>query len=452
MTAQPQTAPGSAAPSRATLPILLAAQFIIPMSIAGTAIALPDVAQSLGSQSAGLQWVVNGFNAAFALFTLIWGAISDRIGHRRSFQLGVAVALLGSAGSAVATSLGLLDLARVVAGIGAAAVLTGASAIISNAYAGRARAKAFAAFGTINGLGLAVGPTVAGALIGVVGWRGVFAAQAVVLLFALLFSRSLPTIAHQSHPGRTLLDLSLLGNPRFLAMVLVPIAGAIGFVTVLTYLPNALSAIAHLTPTVAGVVMLAGTLPVLAAPAAVAKLLAARPSLSSMQVIGTSLGALILGDLGLLMLRPDAPLWLILVPMFLTGLGFGLPIGLIDAEALAAVPADRAGTAAGVLNFVRIGSEAVFVAVYGTALSWLVHLHLPDSDAAERTAAGAPGHPAAYADSLAPILVGMAVLVSVVALAVALLHRRRDSGEAPHDSAEAQSGTRSDRSSPVDQA
>lgn len=445
MTVPTQSPPSTLAPSRATLPILLAAQFIIPMSIAGTAIALPAISQSLGSQPTGLQWVVNGFNVAFAAFTLVWGAVSDRIGYRRSFRLGVAVALLGTAGSAAATSLGLLDMARVVAGIGAAAVLTGASAIISNAYTGSARTKAFAAFGTVNGLGLAVGPTVAGVLIGLVGWRGVFATQAVVLLIALIFSRALPAIAHQAHAGRKLLDLSLLANPRFLAMVLVPVAGAIGFVTVLTYLPNALSAIAGLSPTQAGALMLAATLPVLAAPAAVAKLLVAHPTLGSMHIIYVSLVALVLGDLGLLLLRPDAPLWLIVAPMALTGLGFGLPIGLIDAEALAAVPANRAGTAAGVLNFFRIGSEAVFVAAYSATLSWLIHAGLPGAaDAADRTAAGSPGHAAVYANSLAPVLVGMAILVAIITVAVIMLHRRR-SANASRDLTDVQATNRSDR-------
>lgn len=416
--------PTAPAVSRWTLPVLLAAQLVIPLSIAGTAIALPQVADSLGSQSSGLQWVVNGFNVAFAVFTLVWGAVSDRVGYRTTFRAGVALALVGAALSAASTSLVMLDVARVLAGIGAGAVITAASAIISNAYAGKGRAKAFAAFGTVNGLGLALGPSISGGLIATVGWRGVFAAQGVVLLTALAGTTALPSLRHLIGGTRhKVLDLSLLRNREFAAMVLVPVAGAIGFVTVLTYLPSALTAVLGLSPGAAGTVMLAMTLPVLIAPALVAQLTTRFPRVRPVHVILASLGCLIVGDLALLVVTPGASIPTLLAPMVITGLGFGLPIGLVDAHALAAVPARAAGTAAGVLNLFRIGGEAVFVALYAAALTPLVHRQLPDEGVATRTAAGSPGHADAYAAALHPILIALAVLVAVLTAAVIGLHR-----------------------------
>lgn len=422
------TAPlGAHKPSPATLPVLLTAQFVIPLSIAGTAIALPDISSSLGSQPTALQWVVNGFNVAFAVSTLAWGAASDRIGYRTAFRIGVTLALVGAVLSSVATSLVMLDLARMLAGVGAGAVITGASAIISNAYHGTGRAKAFAAFGTVNGLGLALGPSIAGGLIAALGWRGVFAAQAVVLVVAAAGTLALPAIRHESAPGDRVLDLSLLRNPEFAAMVLVPVAGAIGFVTVLTYLPSALTAVLGLSAGSAGALMLAMTLPVLIAPLAVAQILARSARVRPIHVITVSLGCLIIGDLALLAVQPGVPVGVLIVPMMIAGLGFGLPIGLVDAQALAAVPAHKSGTAAGVLNLFRIGGEAIFVAAYAALLSAAIHSHLSNTAAADRTAAGVPGHAGAYADSLHPILIGMATLVALLTAAILCLHRvRRD--------------------------
>lgn len=426
-----RTRPAATGPSPATLPVLLAAQLVIPMSIAGTAIALPGISDSLGSQPTALQWVINGFNVAFAIFTVVWGAASDRFGYRAAFRAGVALALVGAVVSTASTSLVMLDLARILAGIGAGAVITGASAIISNAYQGAARTKAFAAFGTINGLGLALGPSISGGLITTLGWRGVFGAQAIVLLAVMAGTLALPSIRHEPRSDRKILDLSLLRNREFTAMVLVPVAGAIGFVTLLTYLPNAMTAVLGLSAGSAGALMLAMTLPVLVAPLAVARLTTRSQRVRPVHVIFASLVFLILGDLGLLTVGPDAPVGILIVPMVMTGLGFGLPIGLIDAQALAAVPARLSGTAAGVLNLFRIGAEAIFVAAYAAILGSLIHGRIPDVAMADRTAAGIPGRAAAYAASLHPILIGMAILVPVLTIAVFALHRTAQRTKVP---------------------
>ncbi|MDV6260423.1 MFS transporter [Rhodococcoides yunnanense] len=407
---------------RAVLPVVLAAQFVVPMSISGTAIALPVIAADLGSDPTPLQWVVNGFNVAFALFTVVWGAVSDRIGHRTSFRIGVLVTATASLVSALAPSLLVLDASRVVAGIGAAAVLVGSTSILSLHFHGTERATAFALFGTVNGLGLALGPTISGLLIAAVDWRGVFAAQAMVLLIAAVGTLALPALRSQSTANR-LLDFGLLRNRRFLALCLVPVAGAIGFVTLLTYLPGALSAVASLTPGQAGLFMLAMTIPVLIAPLTIAKLTAMFDAVTPSRVILASLGCLVLGNLGMLALQPGVPLPAVTIPMILVGLGFGLPIGLVDGEALAAVPPHSSGTAAGVLNLFRIGSEAVAVAGYAWLLAFLVRGRVSNKVDADAAASGQPGFADAYAHAFTEVIVLVVVAVAVTAAAIIALSR-----------------------------
>ncbi|WP_287221434.1 MFS transporter [Rhodococcus sp. (in: high G+C Gram-positive bacteria)] len=416
------------APSRWTLPIVLIAQFVTPMAIAGTAIALPKISGSLGAQPTALQWVVNGFNVAFALGVLAWGSLSDRIGYRPTFAIGAVLFAVGSVISAASPSLLLLDGARIVAGIGAAAILTGASSMLSNAFEGSARTKAFALFGTINGLGLALGPTISGLLVAGVGWRGVFLVQAAVLALAAIGSRTLPASnpnAPEDVQRPPILDLSLLRNREFLAMCLVPVAGSIGFVTLLTYLPSALSGIKSMSPGTAGLTMLAMTIPVLLAPTAVAKLVNTFRSVSVGSVVYVSLVALILGNIGILLLSEDRSIIWIIVPMILLGLGFGLPIGLVDGHALAVVPAERTGTAAGLLNFFRIGSEAIFVAGYAFVLSTIVGQHLTGA-AANDTAAGQPGRPDVYRTAFDTTVVGLVGLLVALTLAIVLVRGKNN--------------------------
>ncbi|MGI5506613.1 MFS transporter [Lentzea sp. CA-135723] len=396
------------------IPIIMLAVFVIPMGISGTAIALPLIAHDLGSDPARLQWVVNGFSVAFAVFGLVWGVASDRIGYRRTFRIGVGTLLVASATSALAPNLVVLDVARVAAGIGSAAVATGASSLLSNGFGGAERKRAFAVFGTVIGLGLALSPTISGALIAAFGWRGVFVAHAVLAVPGLAFSGLLP---NPRTSGSRKVDFSLLRNNYFLALALVTVAGAFGFVTLLTYLPVAFSGIAGLPAGTAGLLMLPMTIPVLVGP-----VLGMRGSPRT--VIAVSLAALVLGSLGMVLLAPGNWLGWLVVPMLLVGFGFGLPLGRIDAEALATVPAHSTGTASGVLNLVRIGSEAVAVGAYAATIAWLIGRALPE-DLAHDTAAGHPGQAAVYADAFGWMMIGQAVVVAVVAVAISWLLSRR---------------------------
>ncbi|TQM31913.1 MFS transporter [Nocardia bhagyanarayanae] len=426
----------SAPPSSATLPVVLAAQFVTPMAIAGTAIALPRISHDLGSNPTALQWVVNGFNIAFALTTLLWGAVSDRIGHRRTFEIGAALVVAGSVGSVAAPNLLVLDGARVIAGVGAAAILTGATALLSTAYQGAQRIRAFAVFGTVNGLGLALGPTISGVLISLLDWRGVFVVHAVILAAAGLGTRLLPAAKPAATEHGPILDLGLLRNREFLAMCLVPVAGSIGFVTLLTYLPSALSGITDLSAGTSGLLMLAMTIPVFVAPVAIGQLVTRFPSLTIGKVVHLSLAALILGNAGVLALSQDRPVAWIILPMVLLGLGFGLPIGLVDGHALSVVPAERGGTAAGVLNFFRIGSEAVFVAGYAIVLSAVVGSRLSGS-AADDTAAGQYGHPDVYRSAFTTtvgVLIALLVVLTILIVVVrgtARVTENREIGSTP---------------------
>lgn len=408
--------------SRLALPVILTAQLVIPLSIAGTAVALPQIAAELGSAPGPLQWVVNGFNMSFALMTIVWGPLADRFGQHRIFIGGIAIVLAASAGSALAPTLLLLDATRVLAGIGAAAVLTGSTAIISNAWQGSERARAFAVFGTVNGLGLALGPTVCGVIVQFAGWRGTFWFPSLVLAAALLGSRAIPAV-RVGDGTRRLFDPALVRNPGFIAMVLVPVAGAVGFVTFLTYLPAAFSAIHGWSPGQAGGAMLLATLPVIVSPT-LTSLAMARWRFGIATVIGVSIGCLALGSFGMLALAPGRPTALIIAPMVLIGLGFGLPLGIVDGEALAQVPAASSGTAAGLLNLARIGSEAIAVAAYALALAGLVHRRLADPLVADRVAAGGPGGAQAYASALHTVGLVAAAVVLVLGAASLVLHRR----------------------------
>ncbi|MFJ3666989.1 MFS transporter [Streptomyces sp. NPDC090106] len=412
---------------RRLLPLVtvLLAVFVVPTSISGTAVALSDIGADTHAGLVPLQWVVNAFNVAFACFTLAWGSFADIIGRVRAFALGAATYAAASLASALAGDVIMLDIARALAGLGGAAIFSCGSAILSTLFQGSARGKAFALFGTVAGLGVALGPSLSGVLVEGAGWRWVFALHGIVLGLVLLATPSLARrtaepqrtgaridvrgtalfvlamlllttgIAQASQWGWTsvgvlsllagaaaslavfaaverrlahpMLDLGLLANRRFLALCLVPVAASFGFVTILTYLPGYLTTVHGLTTGTAGLVMLLLTLPVLACPVLAAKLVAR--GVPPLTLIHISLGCLVLGDAALTLFSEDAAILLAAVPMIVTGAGMGLSAGLVDGQALGLVAPEKAGMAAGFLNTLRLGSEAIAVAVYGSLLT-----------------------------------------------------------------------------------
>ncbi|GAB3917081.1 MFS transporter [Microlunatus endophyticus] len=422
--------------SPVALPTLLLGVFLVPISIAGVATALPSIARDLGSDPVQLQWVVNGFNATFAVFTLVWGVISDHVGYKITWLIGVTGSIAALLFCAVTPDLALLDLGRILAGLFAAAIGTSTPAIISGAYEGVARTRGFALFGTALGLGLAIGPSISGGLTAAFGWRGVFVAFAVLIAVSLVLSGFVPAVRHERDPGAKIIDFRLLRNPRFLSAVLMPVIQAFGYITLLTYLPVALSSVYGLTAGQLALVMIGLTLGALVGPVVGVRLVNSGRGISVHAMFYTSIALMLLGNAGMLLIAAAVPLWVLLIPMALLGLSFGLPLGLIDGAAMAAVPPTSSGSASGLVQFARLGSEAIVIGFYAAIISALVATRVADPRLAQEVASGLPGHAADYIPAF--VIGQIAILVAVVLglIATIVLHRvvrrsERRPGDAP---------------------
>ncbi|HEX2316990.1 MAG TPA: MFS transporter, partial [Thermomonospora sp.] len=126
----PRPAPGAGW----TLALVSLAAVLMTLDITIVNVALPEVAADLSAGLDGLQWVVNGYSLAFAALLLTAGSVSDRIGRRPVFGLGVAVFTVASAACGLAPDVGTLVAFRVVQGVGAALVMATALALIAAAY------------------------------------------------------------------------------------------------------------------------------------------------------------------------------------------------------------------------------------------------------------------------------------------------------------------------------
>ncbi|WP_328769509.1 MFS transporter [Streptomyces sp. NBC_00286] len=155
----PTAEAGSSSPdggSRWLLAMTCLAAVLITLDITVVNVALPQVAADLDAQLGDLQWVVNGYTLMFAALLLPAGSISDRIGRRPVFLVGVAVFTLASLVCGAAPSVGWLIAGRAIQGVGGALVLSTALALIAGAFTGRARQSAIGAFSAAGGADLGV--------------------------------------------------------------------------------------------------------------------------------------------------------------------------------------------------------------------------------------------------------------------------------------------------------
>ncbi len=171
--------------------------------------ALASIQDDLHVAGSTLLWVTSSFTLALVSLVMPAGTLGELYGRRRLFVGGVVLFACGSLIGFLAGDVGVLIAGQVVMGVGAAAILPCGLAMVSTSFPDPAeRTKAISVWASCAGLGLAVGPLVAGLLLTHFSWRSVYLpnlvlgiATAVLALFLLPESR---------HPSRRLDPLGVV--------------------------------------------------------------------------------------------------------------------------------------------------------------------------------------------------------------------------------------------------
>jgi EmrB/QacA subfamily drug resistance transporter len=191
-----------------TFVITSLALFMVTLDNLVVTTALPVIRTDLHAGLSGLEWTVNAYTLTFAVFLLTGAALGDRFGRQRMFVIGLAIFTAASAAAALAPSIGALDAARAVQGLGGAIVMPLTLTILSAAVPAERRGLALGAWGGISGLAVAIGPLVGGAVVSGISWHWIFWLNVPlgVVLAPLALSR-----LKESHGPATRLDLPGVG-------------------------------------------------------------------------------------------------------------------------------------------------------------------------------------------------------------------------------------------------
>jgi EmrB/QacA subfamily drug resistance transporter len=173
-------------------------------------VALPSISRELDAGTRALQWVVDGYNLAFAGLVLAMGSVSDRFGRRPALIGGLVGFAIASVAGALVTSPEALVAARVGMGFFAALIFPTTLSIITNTFRERGeRAAALGVWGAVVGIGVAAGPVTGGLLLEHFYWGSVFWALVPLALLAAVAAFVL--VPESRDPEAPPLDLPGIG-------------------------------------------------------------------------------------------------------------------------------------------------------------------------------------------------------------------------------------------------
>jgi EmrB/QacA subfamily drug resistance transporter len=200
------------------LAICCSSLFIVGLDSTIVNLALPAIRSEFGASVAKLQWTIDAYTLVLASLLMVSGSTADRVGRRRTFQVGLVLFGIGSLLCGVATSVDLLIAFRVLQAVGGSMLNPVAMSIITNTFTDpRERAQAIGVWGGVVGLSMAVGPVVGGSLVDAAGWRFIFwinvpVAVAAVLMTAFFVPESRAAVPRRMDPVGQVLVVLLLGG------------------------------------------------------------------------------------------------------------------------------------------------------------------------------------------------------------------------------------------------
>ena len=211
---------------KAILAVVLVPVFMSLLSISSINVILPSVQESLDASNTAIQWVLSGYTLAFGVLLVAGGRAGDTFGRGKLFVAGLVLFGLGSLLAGFALNGPMLVAARLLTGFGSGLLNPQTVGFIQQFFDGPLRARAFASFGSVVGVSVAIGPVLGGGLIALAGpdwgWRWTFLVNVPIAVLAIIVAyRTFPKAAWVRHvpegasaePGKP--DLDPVGTVAF---------------------------------------------------------------------------------------------------------------------------------------------------------------------------------------------------------------------------------------------
>jgi MFS transporter, DHA1 family, inner membrane transport protein len=226
-----------------TILLIVGAGVVSACQVGKATVALGAIQSDLAVSLAVVSWLLSAFAIVGALAGVAIGLAVDHIGARRMAVGGLLLQGICSAIGALSAGAPMLLATRVLEGFGFLAVTVAAPALIVQAAPQRVRDRAFAVWATFMPVGIA-GVLLAAPLLGVIGWRGFWTLNAVLLVgYAVLVGLGTPSRPADATARRSISDdvraISVAGGPWLLAGLFAAFSAC--FFAVFGFLPYLLA-------------------------------------------------------------------------------------------------------------------------------------------------------------------------------------------------------------------
>ncbi len=243
MTDAVQRPAGSASLRRMLVPLALA-QFICSFAGSNMNVMINDISHDLHTSVEGVQVCITLFLLVMAALMIPCGKLTDRLGRKRCFTLGLSVYGIGAVLSALSPGLGVLILGNsILEGVGTALLIPPVYILTTMLFTDtKSRAGAFGLISAMGGVGAATGPLIGGVITTAISWRVAFVFQALIIVIILFLARSVtdPVPADPARPfdtvgavlsaaGLVILVLGILAadNSLLLTVILLAAGGLV---------------------------------------------------------------------------------------------------------------------------------------------------------------------------------------------------------------------------------
>ncbi|WP_204120155.1 MFS transporter [Levilactobacillus wangkuiensis] len=178
---------------KGVLPVLLLGNLLCMMDVSIMTIVLPEIQSAFGESLTELSWALNVYTIIFATLIIPFGRLAERFGQNKFVFAGLVVFGTGSLLTGMAPNLTWMLIARAIQSIGAAAIIPTSMVIGLDLSSMANRNRVVAALAGVQGLAVALGPTIGGIVAQYFGWRWVFFINVpLVVLDLLVFGFVLP--------------------------------------------------------------------------------------------------------------------------------------------------------------------------------------------------------------------------------------------------------------------
>lgn len=411
--------------------VVLGPVLLVAMDSSVLFLAMPKVSEALSPTADQALWILDVYGFAVGSLLIAFGNIGDRYGRLKLLMTGAAVFGAASAGAAFAPGPELLIAFRALMGVAGATLLPSALAVLSELFTDpRLRAKAIGVFAATFAAGFAIGPVVGGQLLNSFWWGSVFLINLPVVVLFLILAPVLLREVHATRTGRIdapsvllsaagiLLTVYAIKQAAAEGLTVTPMAtGIVGVVTLWWFVRRQLrlehplidfrlfrdrvftiaaitgllplaawSAVAYLggiyLQSVLGLTVLDAALVALPGAAVLTVTCIVTPALVAR--IGTR-AALITchffiaaGLLLLLATSTSSGIGWYVASTVIAGVGYGISFSVVADTAIAAVPAERAGSAAAIAETSNELGNALGIALLGSLAALVFRLQGPD--------------------------------------------------------------------------